>query len=79
MPGEELVAASVTTVDGRLLLVRRRIPEGELVWSLPAGKVERGESVEQAAIRPRLVSQSGGVLVAPLGALHGPELTSSPS
>src|SRR6266540_2840876 len=44
------VAAAVIVVDGRLLLVRRRIAEGPLVWQLPAGKVEPGESAEDAAV-----------------------------
>lgn len=45
------VAAAVITQDGRVLLIRRRVTEGELVWSLPAGGVEPGESGEQAAVR----------------------------
>lgn len=36
---------------GRLLLIRRAVAEGDLIWALPGGKVERGESVEQAAVR----------------------------
>jgi len=44
------VAAAVIVVDGRLLLVRRRIAEGPLVWQLPAGKIEPGESAEDAAV-----------------------------
>jgi len=43
------VAAAVIVVDGRLLLVRRRIAEGALVWRFPAGKVEPGESAADAA------------------------------
>jgi len=45
------IAAAVIVVDGRLLLVRRRVAEGALVWQFPAGKVEPGESAEDAAIR----------------------------
>jgi 8-oxo-dGTP diphosphatase len=45
------VSAAVIVRDGRVLLVRRRYPEGELVWQFPAGKIEPGESVEQAAVR----------------------------
>jgi 8-oxo-dGTP diphosphatase len=33
------------------LLVRRRVAEGALVWQFPAGKVEPGESAEDAAVR----------------------------
>ena len=37
--------------DGRVLMVRRRIAEGELSWQFPAGEVEPGESPEDAAVR----------------------------
>ncbi len=45
------VAAAVIVSRGRLLLVRRCRPEGDLVWQLPAGVVESGETGEQAAVR----------------------------
>ncbi|WP_461030830.1 NUDIX hydrolase, partial [Streptomyces sparsus] len=45
------VAAAAVVRDGRLLLVRRREPEGELRWQLPAGKVLPGEAVHRAAVR----------------------------
>lgn len=48
------VSAAVIIEDGRALLVRRRIPDGDLVWSFPSGKVEPGESGEQAAVRETL-------------------------
>lgn len=32
-------------------MVRRRVREGALSWQFPAGKVETGESGEQAAVR----------------------------
>lgn len=37
--------------EGRLLVVRRGRPPGRDLWSVPGGRVERGESVEQAAVR----------------------------
>ncbi|MFI9011282.1 NUDIX hydrolase [Actinosynnema sp. NPDC053489] len=37
--------------EGRLLLVRRRNPPGEGLWSLPGGRVEPGESDETAIVR----------------------------
>ncbi|MET9550568.1 NUDIX hydrolase [Streptomyces sp. NPDC006627] len=48
------VAAAVVVQDGRVLLIRRRVPEGVLVWQFPAGKVEDGETAEQAAVRETL-------------------------
>lgn len=45
------IAAALIVEDGRVLLVRRRMPEDGLLWSFPAGKVEPGETAEQAAVR----------------------------
>jgi 8-oxo-dGTP diphosphatase len=45
------VAASIIVADGRVLMVRRRIKEGELSWQFPAGEVEVGESPDDAAVR----------------------------
>lgn len=46
----EAVAAAVIVDGGRVLLARRRVPETALTWHLPGGKVERGETAEQAAM-----------------------------
>lgn len=32
-------------------MVRRRVSEGQLSWQFPAGKIEPGESPEEAAVR----------------------------
>ncbi|MEV8095238.1 NUDIX hydrolase [Kitasatospora sp. NPDC085879] len=45
------IAAAIVVNDGRVLMVRRRISEGQLSWQFPAGEIEPGESPEQAAIR----------------------------
>lgn len=45
------IAAAVVVRDDRVLLVRRRVEEGALSWQFPAGKIEPGESPEQAAVR----------------------------
>ncbi|MEF9883735.1 NUDIX hydrolase [Streptomyces sp. P9-A4] len=45
------VAAAVIVHGGRVLLVRRRVSEGQLSWQFPAGKVEPGEGREEAAVR----------------------------
>ncbi|MEN3609778.1 NUDIX hydrolase [Plantactinospora sp. ZYX-F-223] len=46
-----LIAAAVIVDDGRVLLVRRRVNEGQLSWQFPAGEVEPEESAEEAAVR----------------------------
>lgn len=45
------IAAAIVVVDGRVLMVRRRVTEGQLSWQFPAGEVEPGETSEEAAIR----------------------------
>jgi 8-oxo-dGTP diphosphatase len=45
------IAAAVVVANGEVLLVRRWIEEGELSWQFPAGKVEPGESGDDAAVR----------------------------
>ncbi|MET9697321.1 NUDIX hydrolase [Streptomyces sp. NPDC006529] len=45
------IAGAVVVHEDRVLLVRRRIAEGRLSWQFPAGKVELGESCEEAAVR----------------------------
>lgn len=45
------IAAAIVVAEGRVLMVRRRVTEGELSWQFPAGEVEPGESADNAAIR----------------------------
>ena len=45
------VSAAIIVHEGRVLMVRRRVKEGELSWQFPAGKIEPGESAEEAAVR----------------------------
>jgi len=45
------IAAAVIVKDGEVLLVRRRVKEGQLSWQFPAGEVEPGENGPQAAVR----------------------------
>ena len=48
------ISAGIIIDSGKLLLVQRRVKEGELSWQLPAGQVEDGETLEQAAVRETL-------------------------
>lgn len=48
------ITAAIIVSDGRVLMVRRRVKEGELSWQFPAGEVEAGESAEDAAVREAL-------------------------
>lgn len=45
------ISAAIIVHDGRVLMVRRRIAEGELMWQFPAGAIEPGEGAEDAAVR----------------------------
>ncbi len=47
-----VLAASVAVFrDGKVLLATRTRPPADRLWSLPGGKVEAGETLEQAALR----------------------------
>ncbi|MFF5230311.1 NUDIX hydrolase [Dactylosporangium sp. NPDC000521] len=61
------IAAAVIVRDGRVLLVRRSVPEVGLVWQFPAGKVEVGESDAVAAVRE--AREETGLLVTAVGRL----------
>ncbi|REF35542.1 ADP-ribose pyrophosphatase YjhB (NUDIX family) [Thermasporomyces composti] len=45
------VGAVVKDASGRMLMVRRGRPPGMGLWSLPGGRVEPGESDEDAVVR----------------------------
>jgi 8-oxo-dGTP pyrophosphatase MutT (NUDIX family) len=53
-----------------VLLAARRTRRGEVVWGLPKGLVEKGESFEEAAVR-EVREETGfeGVITAPLGSV----------
>lgn len=61
------IAAAVIIKDGHVLLVRRRVKEGELSWQFPSGQVEPGETGEQAAVRE--TQEETGLTVRPSGSL----------
>lgn len=48
------ISAAIITNGDRVLMVRRRVKEGELSWQFPAGGIEAGETPEEAAVRETL-------------------------
>ena len=47
----KVAAASIIEREGKILMVRRAIQPGYGLWSIPGGYVDRGEVVEEAAVR----------------------------
>ncbi|MFD8200008.1 NUDIX hydrolase [Streptomyces sp. NPDC059701] len=45
------ISAAIIVDEGRVLMVRRRVGEGDLLWQFPAGAIEDGEAPEDAAVR----------------------------
>lgn len=57
----QLAASATIFRDGKVLLVRRAHDPGRGRWSLPGGRVEHGESLEQAVHRE--VAEETGLLI----------------
>ncbi|MFE0845303.1 NUDIX hydrolase [Streptomyces rochei] len=55
------ISAAIIVSEGRVLMVRRRVSEGELMWQFPAGQIEDGEVAEDAAVR-ETVEETGLVV-----------------
>ncbi|MGH4008466.1 MAG: NUDIX hydrolase [Pseudonocardiaceae bacterium] len=60
----------VDTATGRAAVIGRLDRRGRLLWSLPKGHIENGETVEQAAVR-EVAEETGidGAVVASLGSI----------
>ena len=63
----KVVAAVLIEMDDRLVMIRRANEPGQGLWSFPSGYVDRGETVETAAIRE--VKEETGLLVSLTGFL----------
>jgi 8-oxo-dGTP diphosphatase len=61
------ISAAIVVQDGRVLMIRRRLREGELSWQFPAGEIESGENAEQAAVRE--TQEETGLTVEPVKVL----------
>lgn len=60
---QPVISAAIIVSGGRLLLVQRRVSEGALSWQFPAGAVEPGETLEEAAVRETV--EEVGLVVTP--------------
>lgn len=58
------ISAGIVIDSERVLMVRRRVTEGELSWQFPAGGIEAGETPEEAAVRE--TAEETGLEVEPL-------------
>jgi 8-oxo-dGTP diphosphatase len=67
-PRPEVAVGAVCVRDGRLLVIRRGHGVGVGLWSLPGGRVERGETLAEA-LRRELREETG--LSVTVGALCG--------
>lgn len=58
---EQEVVIGIVKKDNKVLMVKRAKTEGNLVWAFPGGKVETGETKEQACIRE--IKEETGITV----------------
>jgi len=72
------VGAIIKDRAGRLLLIRRRNEPGAGLWSVPGGRIEAGETDQQAVVREVLEETSLAVTCGPLlGAVERPGLSNA--
>jgi ADP-ribose pyrophosphatase YjhB (NUDIX family) len=66
----KLVTGSVVAVDGRILLCRRAIEPRRGFWTIPAGYMELGETVEEAARREAMEEACADIAIEGVLALY---------
>lgn len=54
----KVAVCTIPALDGKILMVRRAIEPGYGQWVIPGGYIERGETVEEAAVRETLEESS---------------------
>lgn len=69
------VAAVIWNAEGQVLLIRRRNPPCAGQWSLPGGRVERGERLEDGVRRE--VEEETGLEIVLLGLAGVAEITNA--
>ena len=47
----KVAACAIPVLDGRIVLIRRGIEPSRGLWTFPGGYLDRGETVEEAAVR----------------------------
>ena len=62
----KVVAGTIFTVDGRIALLKRGVEPALGKWVFPGGYVDRGESVQEAAIRETKEESQVDVRLGPL-------------
>jgi 8-oxo-dGTP diphosphatase len=62
----KVVAGTVFTVNGGIVLLKRGVEPAMGKWVFPGGYVDRGESVQEAAIRETREESQVGVKLGPL-------------
>lgn len=66
----KIVAGAVVVQDGRILLCKRAIEPRKGFWTLPAGFMELGESVEEAAAREAMEEANAAIEIDNLLAVY---------